>query len=44
LLTSATAAIAGALLFLASGLAQWLWAGAERRPRGLRAGRPERPG
>ncbi len=42
--TNATAAIVGALLFLASGLTQWLWAGAERRPRGLRAGRPERPG
>jgi len=32
------------LLFLAVGLAYWLWVLAEGRPRGLRAGRPERPG
>jgi hypothetical protein len=44
LLTSATAAIVGAFLLLAFGLAQWLWAETERRPRGLRAGRLERPG
>jgi hypothetical protein len=32
------------LVFIAPGLAQWLWAGAEARPRALRPGRPERPG
>jgi hypothetical protein len=41
---SGTAALVGLLLFLATGLAQWLWAGAELRPRALRPGRPERPG
>lgn len=37
-------ALSSFLLFLAAGLAQWLWVEVERRPRGLRAGRPERPG
>jgi hypothetical protein len=33
-----------AFLFVAPGLTHWLWAGTERRPRLLRAGRLERPG
>jgi hypothetical protein len=37
-------AVFAAFLFVAPGLTQWLWAGTERRPRLLRAGRLERPG
>ena len=38
------AAFFAAFLFVAPGLTHWLWAGTERRPRLLRAGRLERPG
>jgi hypothetical protein len=37
-------AFLAAFFFVAPGLTQWLWAGTERRPRLLRAGRLERPG
>jgi hypothetical protein len=37
-------ALLAGFVFIAPVLAHWLWAGTERRPRLLRAGRRERPG
>lgn len=41
---SSPAGLLALLVFLVPGVAHWLGANAELRPRGLRAGRPERPG